>query len=297
MKLFYFALPIIVMSCGLKANNVSTAQSESTPTKNETKKYPSGYELTYFVDEEGEGPKDGDVFYIHIINEIGDTTIFSSYKMVGEPVPVQIMPARQKGDFQEIFKDLSKGDSVLATIVVDSFMKGNIPPFAKSGDLVSLHIRIVDHKTQEELTKEKEEYLEKQKSIDDQNIQKYLSDNGIKAEKASSGYYYTIEKMGTGPVAKQGQTVSVNYTGRSFNGEVFDSNVDPKFNHVEPITFAVGTGSMIKGWDLAFQDLKQGTKATIYIPSYMAYGKNPRQGGPIKPDESLIFEVELLSVK
>ncbi len=297
MKLIYALLPIALLSCGLKANNVKTAQTTESTDKKSTKKYDSGYELTYFVDEPGSGPSDGDVFYVHIINQIGDSTIFDSYKLVGEPVPVQIMPKRQNGDFQEIFKDLSKGDSVLATIPVDSFMQGNIPPFVKSGDVVTLRVKVVDHKTQDQLAKEKEEYISKQKSIDDENIQKYLKSKGINATKASSGYYYTIEKQGTGPIATQGQQVQVNYTGYNFEGTTFDSNVDPKFNHVEPFQFALGTGSVIKGWDLAFADLKQGTKATIYIPSHLAYGQNPPQGAPFKANENLIFEVELVSIK
>ncbi len=297
MKLFYAVLPIVALSCGLKANNVNVAQSQTVAGEDNVKNYDSGYELTYLTDEPGDGPQDGDVFYVHIINTIGDTTIFNSYKLVGEPVPVQIMPARQNGDFQEIFKDLSKGDSVLATIPVDSFMRGNMPPFVKSGDMVSLRIKVVDHKTQEQLAKEKEEYLTKQKAIDDEGIKKYLDSKGVKATKAPAGYYYTITEEGKGPVAQKGQKVQVNYTGYNFEGTVFDSNVDPKFNHQEPFEFALGAGQVIQGWDAAFSDLKQGTKATIYIPSHMAYGKTPPQGAPFKPNENLIFDVELVSIK
>jgi FKBP-type peptidyl-prolyl cis-trans isomerase len=99
-----------------------------------------------------------------------------------------------------------------------------------------------------------------------------------------------------GTIAKTGDTVSMNYTGRLTNGTVFDSNVDPKFNHVQPFTFTLGAGQVIPGWDKGIVGMKVGEKKTLTIPPEDAYGASGA-GGVIPPNATLIFEVELLSIK
>ena len=88
----------------------------------------------------------------------------------------------------------------------------------------------------------------------------------------------------------------LNYTGKLMNGTLFDSNVDPKFNHVEPFSFPLGRGRVIRGWDEGIGYLKVGEKATLYIPSHMAYGANPPTDA-IPPFSTLIFDVELVEIK
>lgn len=98
-----------------------------------------------------------------------------------------------------------------------------------------------------------------------------------------------------GDVAKTGDTVVMNYTGRLQNGAVFDSNVDPKFNHVEPFPFTLGAGQVIRGWDKGIVGMKVGEKKTLTIPPEDGYGA--RGQGPIPPNSTLIFDVELLEIK
>lgn len=100
----------------------------------------------------------------------------------------------------------------------------------------------------------------------------------------------------TGTEAKAGDTVSVNYTGKLTDGTVFDSNVDPKFGHVEPLEFQLGAGMMIEGFDKGVLGMKVGEKKTINIPSAQAYGEAGRPP-MIPPNSDLVFEVELLSIK
>ncbi len=297
MKLIYTVLPIVLLSCGLKANQNGSISADNEGSKGDSKKYTSGFEMKYYVDEATATPQDGDMFYIDIINQIGDTVIFDSKKMVGSAAPIQIMPSRYNGDIQEILKDLSKGDSVVAIIPMDSFIRGKKPDFLKEGSLVTLYIKVVDHKTQKQLEEEKAKYEQEQKAKDEAALMTYFESEGIDAKKAESGYYYVITKEGSGDYPKKGQSVTVNYTGHNLKGVVFDSNVDPKFNHVQPFTFHLDGGEVIRGWDLAFANLRPGAKATIYLPSYMAYGPNPPAGAPFGPNESLVFDVELVSVQ
>lgn len=95
-------------------------------------------------------------------------------------------------------------------------------------------------------------------------------------------------------ISKNGDTLSMNYTGRLTNGTVFDSNVDPKFNHVEPFTFTLGAGQVIRGWDEGLVGMKIGEKRTLTIPPEKGYGS---QAVSIIPANStLIFDVELVSI-
>ena len=99
--------------------------------------------------------------------------------------------------------------------------------------------------------------------------------------------------------AKDGDTLVMNYTGRLTDGTVFDSNVDPKFGHVQPFEFVLGAGTVIKGWDIGLVGMKVGQKKTLTIPPEDGYGSRavPTQFGSIPANSTLIFEVELLAIK
>jgi len=96
-------------------------------------------------------------------------------------------------------------------------------------------------------------------------------------------------------VAKVGDRVSVNYTGRLENGTVFDSSVDPNFHHVEPLIFTLGAGQVIAGWDKGVAGMKVGEKKTLTIPPEDAY-KETGVPGLIPPNSTLIFDVELVAI-
>lgn len=104
------------------------------------------------------------------------------------------------------------------------------------------------------------------------------------------------EKIGTGEVATDGKSVSVNYTGALTDGTIFDSNIITSFGHVEPFTFTLGTGQVIQGWDKGVAGMKVGGKRKLIIPSSMAYGDNGVPGA-IPGGATLVFEVELLKVQ
>ena len=112
----------------------------------------------------------------------------------------------------------------------------------------------------------------------------------------NDGVKITVLKVGTGELAKSGDTVAMNYTGTLENGTAFDSNVDPKFSHVEPFVFTIGAGQVIKGWDLGIDGMKVGEKRKLVLSPDFAYGASGA-GGVIPPNATLTFEVELLAIK
>jgi FKBP-type peptidyl-prolyl cis-trans isomerase len=113
---------------------------------------------------------------------------------------------------------------------------------------------------------------------------------------ASSELQISVIKQGSGQQVKSGDTVSVNYTGSFADGTVFDSNVDPKFQHVAPFSFQVGQGMVIKGWDLGLIGMKIGERRKLVIAPSLAYGDLGIPGA-IPPKSTLTFDVELLTIK
>ncbi|MEK0444744.1 MAG: hypothetical protein RLZZ399_65 [Verrucomicrobiota bacterium] len=105
-----------------------------------------------------------------------------------------------------------------------------------------------------------------------------------------SGLQIKTLKEGAGKQPKATDTVVVHYRGRTIEGKEFDSS----YKRGQPATFPLNR--VIKGWTEGLQLLKEGGKAELYIPSDLAYGSRGA-GADIGPDETLIFEVELISVK
>ena len=124
-----------------------------------------------------------------------------------------------------------------------------------------------------------------------------MSDYGAAFFQGNSGYQTTpsglkyvtvVEGTGANPTATD--IVTVHYTGRLLDGTVFDSSVE----RGEPTSFPLQ--AVIKGWTEGLQLMKVGGKTVFYIPSNLAYGEMGTPGGPIGPNQDLIFEVELLSI-
>jgi len=122
--------------------------------------------------------------------------------------------------------------------------------------------------------------------------EKFLAENkkkeGVKT--TASGLQYKVVKEGTGPTPKETDTVVTNYRGTTIDGNEFDSS----YKRNEPATFPVNR--VIKGWTEALQLMKVGSKYQLFIPASLAYGERGA-GRDIGPNATLIFDVELLSIK
>ncbi|MCK5069704.1 MAG: FKBP-type peptidyl-prolyl cis-trans isomerase, partial [Desulfocapsa sp.] len=103
-----------------------------------------------------------------------------------------------------------------------------------------------------------------------------------------SGLKYVVVAEGEGETPTAGTSVKVHYTGKLLDGTKFDSSVD----RGSPIDFPVGQGRVIKGWDEALLTMKKGEKRVLIIPADLGYGPSGR--GPIPPNATMIFDVELI---
>lgn len=147
--------------------------------------------------------------------------------------------------------------------------------------------------------------FEEQMAKDVAIIDKYLEDNNIQNVIIDgSGLRYVIHEEGPGSKPNPGNLVKVDYTGTLLTGEMFDTSIEADaiaggiYNPdrtYSPIKFTLGIGQVIQGWDIGIGLLTEGTKATLYIPSPLAYGNKP-QGDVIPANANLIFYVDLIEV-
>ena len=108
-----------------------------------------------------------------------------------------------------------------------------------------------------------------------------------------SGLTYLITRKGTGRLPTIGETIVLHYTGLLTNGAKFDSSYD----RGQPLSFKLGGGRVIKGFDEGFSKLRVGDHAILIIPSELAYGSQGAGDGVIPPDSKLIFVVEVVEVR
>ena len=223
----------------------------------------------------------------------------------------------------KILKQMRKGDSLVIRLLTDTVFKdpkNPMPPFMKKGKYLFTHVSMVnvfetkeqaDSANQAETIASKPRIYKKQleeieKGLADKKaeldaetevIETYLAKNNIKATKSKWGTYVAISTEGAGEKLSTKDIAVVNYTGRTLDsGKVFDSNIDPKFMHVQPLEVNLGEfGGIILGWTDALMQLKKGSKATVYIPATLAYGA-AGNGEKIKPGENLIFDMEVIDV-
>jgi len=112
------------------------------------------------------------------------------------------------------------------------------------------------------------------------------------APTASGDLMMTTVKQGSGPEAKEGDTVSVHYSGYLADGSKFDSSLD----RGTPFEFTLGEGRVIKGWELGVKGMKKGEVRKLIIPPQFAYGEAGFPG-VIPGNATLAFDVELLEIK
>ena len=172
-------------------------------------------------------------------------------------------------------KDLNVEDYAAAVKAVFEGAESAIP-FEEAQTLINEYLQNLE----EEMTKAAREAGEK-------FLEENKKNEGVKV--TASGLQYVVEKEGEGAQPTATDEVTVHYTGKLLNGQVFDSSVQ----RGEPATFPLNR--VIPGWTEGVQLMKEGAKYTFFIPSDLAYGP---QGIPnaIPPHSTLIFEVELIKV-
>ncbi len=259
-------------------------------------KSPSGLYSKFYVNNEGgRKPKTGEYASILLkYTTAKDSVMFDSHSikesdngLISEP----IMKPTFQGGIEEALMSMSEGDSASFKISADSvflktFRAKELPKFIEKGSYLTFYIKMGKVKTQQELMNELSS-----KEVQQRND--YLKQNNITVEPTASGLYFIEQEPGKGALVKPGQTASVKYSGSLLNGRVFDAS--DLHQGKLPFDVPVGQQKVIPGWDEALQKMKKGGKATVIIPSSLAYGYQGQ--GPIPGFSTLVFTMEVVDVK
>ena len=234
-----------------------------------------------------------------------DSVLMDSRQQQPEPVPIPLGPTLPKGGLEEAVSLLLPGDSAIFRFNADTVfarsLRQPVPPFIqRAGNALRVTVVARELLTPEQMRARMENLAKaraaKQLAQDDAAIQAYLKKNKLtaKAKKTPGGTWYVVTTPGKGLPPKKGQTVSVTYRGTVLaTGQEFDSSAK---HGGTPFDFTLGAGQVIKGWDQGIAVLPKGSKATLLIPSPLAYGERGA-GGDIPPNAPLRFDVELVGVK
>ncbi|RYG13937.1 MAG: FKBP-type peptidyl-prolyl cis-trans isomerase [Burkholderiales bacterium] len=146
-------------------------------------------------------------------------------------------------------------------------------------------------KQQEEMVKKQAEMAAQGKKNVEQE-KAFFAMNGKKpgVVTTASGLQYQVVTQGTGAKPKATDNVSVHYTGTLLDGTEFDSS----YKRNEPAQFVLG--SVVPGWQEALQLMPVGSKYKLWIPAKLGYGEQGTPGGPIPPNSTLVFDVELIDI-
>lgn len=263
----------------------------------------------------------GSVVKYKVILKQKDSVLYSSYQLNREEdftvspfKPAGIEYFNTRANMEEILRSAKKGDSIYMVQSADSIMKKDPQSTLKKGEQLVITARVVGvYKNAQEAEIDyykrnkptKQEIDEANKMMrenfenffkdsankasldkDSKTIEAYLASHNLKARRTDMGIYIEDITPGQGPKPTFKQFTNVKYKGMHLSGEVFDEGTYP---------VQIGMTQVVPGFMFGVAELQKGGKAKVYIPSILGYGPMGKQPD-IKPNEILVFELELLDV-
>jgi len=259
----------------------------------------------------GEKIKLDQIITFNLVQKTDKDSVLASTYTIGRPFQARV---QAEGDLMDVFPLLAEKDSAVVKVPADSIFKNNEdkrPPFFPKGSSLLMCIKIEKVQSLDEAMAERNKAMEEEKAAiakfaeqEPANIASYIADNKLTLKTTASGLKYVINQTSAKRKPLPGDTVFVNYIGRTLDGKVFDTSIEAEAEKAgikqdgrpyEPISFILGQRQVIAGWDEGLQLLNEGSKATFVIPSKLAYAERGA-GADIKPYSTLRFDVELVKV-
>lgn len=258
----------------------------------------SGLLYRFFVENKDNPlPQPDEIMELELVYKTEtDSVIFDSRELIGSPFRMKLKPFNPEiATVDEGLAMMHVGDS--ARFVVDAetffvFTQGReIPEDIKPGSKLIFDIKLRKLFNMETYRAQKNEYFARDTIEEKTILDSYLKNANITQKPTNSGLFFIEEVKGDGKKPEAGKTIVVHYTGTFINGQIFDSSIQ----RAEPFEFRFGGEEVIPGMEEGISYMKEGGKATLIIPSDLAYGD--KQINKIPPFSTLIFYVELIEVK
>lgn len=276
-------------------------------------------DMFYKMHEDKEGPtiKDGDFIVFKFIQKTEDDSVLYNSADYDRPAMTVKQKPGFKGDMFTAIGMMSEGDSATFKINIDSLVnklgmpkpenvKGKYMVYTFKIDKVIPKGKLNDADFQAKVEEFIKVETDKAKNSEAGRIKNYLDKENLKPTTTASGLNYVItSEAKNGVRARPGDTVEVNYTGKFLSGKIFDTSIAEVAKKsgtfmaqrpYQPIKIPVGVGSgIIQGWEEALLLLPEGTKATLILPSKLAYGE---QGSApsIQPFTPLVFDIDIVNI-
>ncbi|MGC9331014.1 MAG: FKBP-type peptidyl-prolyl cis-trans isomerase [Bacteroidales bacterium] len=240
-------------------------------------------------------PKKGDVVVLNMMYETADgNVLFNSAEMDRTYLQTIRSAAHTGGSFEEALAMMHLHDSATFRINAHDFLKfsmkqENLPENIDTDDKIIIHIKLKDILQKDEYGNQITKNLHTSEAKEMELLNHYLKITNTTVEPDSSGMYIVHIEEGSGEKPAPGDIVTIHYTATYISGEPFETSLGKK-----PLRFPVGEGKVIKGLEIGVQQLKEGGKARLIIPSKLAYGMQGKDN--IMPYSTLIFEIELINV-
>ena len=296
-------LSLLVLTIAVNAN----AQTDMQRT-------PKGALYHVFTHNTSDKIKVNDVITFQFIEKTDKDSVLRSTYEAGQLAQVQVVAPQSVGDMMEIFPLLALKDSALVKVPTDSIFAGHEdkrPPFFPKGSYINFTLKIEKVQSLNDAIAERNAaqaqqaaMVEKMKASEKIDADKYIASHKLVLKTTASGLKYAITKLSTGLKPQKGDTLMVNYAGRSLDDKVFDSSIEAIAKGAglqqpgrtyEPIQVIAGAGGVISGWEEGLLLLNEGSKAIFVIPSNLGYGE--QGSGDIKPYSTMVFDIELVKVK
>ena len=248
------------------------ANFEGQPVRTET--LPGGIVVEDFVIGEGEEAKVGAEVSIHYTGTLDDGTVFDSSIAKKRPFNFTLGEGRVIKGWDQGVPGMKVGGkrrlTIPAELAYGSRARGKIPANSR----LTFTLELVAAKP----------------PLPAPQPETAFAGEPLTRTELEGGLIVEEFKLGEGPAAKSGDNVHVHYTGKLDDGTTFDSSVPRR----KPIGFALGTGRVIKGWDMGIEGMKVGSLRKLTIPAPLAYGDKGK--GKIPANSRLTFTVELMRI-
>ena len=252
------------------------------------------YQLIKFG-ESSEKAKSGDYLTVDIIYKtINDSAFFAGRRKL------QITEPTFPGAIEECFLMLAEEEQASFIISANDFftktLETTLPSFIHEGDPMKVDIDVIDIQTEEEYIMEKEAFLYWIEDFGDYEqviLRQYVEQKKIDISPTETGLYHLVLNEGIGEKVFIGDTVTVHYEGKFFNGKFFDSTK----RRNSPFKFVYGRKwQVVEGLEEAIGRMVEGERALFILPSQLGFGETGSSTGIIPPYTSTLFDVELLEV-